>query len=133
MFWKKSHNKSDTSKKLFESPEEIRGSFRVTPSSDEPVNLIMDNKSAAVLNISSGGLSCVNIDFKVGSLYSFYFFLPGITRKISGKLEIRQIVEGNRCRCRFHNLDPEFENHIHRYTLNRQKEELEESKKLRRT
>lgn len=129
MFWKKSRNKGEDSKKLFISPEEIRESFRVVPSSNSPIELTLDNKCVSVLDISSGGLCCENSNFEIGNLCSFHFFLPGITRKISGKIEILEITEKNLCHCQFRGLAPEYENHIHRYTLNRQKEELENKKR----
>lgn len=129
MFWKKTRNKGEDSTKLFKSPEEIRDSYRVVPSPDTPIELTLDGKSVSVLNISSGGLYCENNNFEARSLYSFHLLLPGITRKISGKIEILEITEKNLCHCQFRGLDQEFENHIHRFTLNRQKEELENKKK----
>ena len=132
LFWKKSHNKSDTPKVLFKSPEEIRQYYRVVPSSGEPVDLTLDNKHVSVIDISSGGFCCKNSDFRPGRFYSFHLYLPDNTLKIFGKVQILEITESNLCRGQFSNLDPEFENHINRYTLNRQKEELENRKKNRR-
>ena len=131
MFWKKSHSKDPDSNQLFVSPEELRNSFRVTPSLSEPVDLTLDNKKVSLFDISSGGLRCENKGFSVGSLYSFHMFLPGIDRKILGKIEVREIIKMTQCRCRFRDLAPEFEDLIHRYNLNRQKEVLEKTKKRR--
>ncbi|GJL80102.1 MAG: hypothetical protein NPINA01_30910 [Nitrospinaceae bacterium] len=129
MFWKKSTDKDKGSSKLFKNPEEIRGSFRVHPSAEAPIEMILDNKPVSVLNISSGGLCCVNDGFEVGGIYLFHFILPGIDKKVTGKIEIREITEKNHCRCKFQNLLPEYQDLIHRYTLNRQKEDLEKNKK----
>lgn len=131
MFWKKSQTKNVTPKKLFVSPEERREYYRVGPAADEPIKLNMDNKIVPIIDISSGGLCCANNNFKTGSLYSFHLYLPDITRKIFGKLKILKITEEILCHCQFNNLDPELENLIQRYTLNRQKEELEYINKRR--
>jgi c-di-GMP-binding flagellar brake protein YcgR len=129
LFWKKSHNKGNAPKKFFESPEEIREHFRVVPSSDEPIDMTLDNKKVSIIDISSGGFRCKNGNFSVGNFYSFHLYLPENTLKIYGKVQVLEITELNLCRCQFSSLDPKFENHINRYALNRQKEELQNKRK----
>jgi c-di-GMP-binding flagellar brake protein YcgR len=132
LFWKKTPTKSDPPKILFESSEEIRQNYRVVPASDDPVELTLDNKSVSVIDISSGGFRCKNNKFIPGKFYSFVLFLPEDTQKICGKAQVLEITETNLCRGQFSNLNPEHENLIHRYTLNRQKEELENRNKQRK-
>jgi PilZ domain-containing protein len=131
LFWKKSQTKSDTPKKLFESPEEIREHYRVVPSTDEPIDLTLNNKKVPLVDISSGGFCCKNSNFSLGKFYSFHLYLPEETRKISGKIQVLDITKKDLCRGQFSNLDPEFEDLINRYALNRQKEELENINAIR--
>ncbi len=130
MFWKKSNKKDGNSNKLFSIPKELRGAFRVTPSPSAPLKATLDEKPILILNLSSGGLCCKEIDLDVGNIYSLEVFLPPENKKISVSVEILPNDEANHCRCRFLDLSLEFEDLIHLYVLNRQKEEQENYKKM---
>ena len=129
MFWKKSNKKEGNPNKLFSIPSQGRSSFRVTPSLTAPLNATLDEKPILILNISSGGFCCKTNDVEVGNIYSTEVFLPPENQKISGSVEILEINGDNNCRCRFLDLSLDFENFIHRYVLNRQKEVPENHKK----
>jgi len=124
LFSKKS--KSDEDSKLFRAPEESRQAFRVAPSPQKPLKVEADDTEATVLNISSGGMAFRSSKFVAGKIYKVKFNLPNDEQPITAKMEILAVGEDNRCRCRFYNLTPEQENQIHRYVLNRQKEDLDD-------
>ena len=53
MFWKKNKDK-DKEKKMFESPSEVRGSFRVYPSEENPILLKVGDTKLKAVDISAG-------------------------------------------------------------------------------
>jgi c-di-GMP-binding flagellar brake protein YcgR len=117
-------NKSEDSN-AFKAPEESRQAFRVSPSPHKPLKVESDDAEATVLNISSGGMAFRSNKFVPGKIYRVRFNLPNDDKPITAKMEILAVGEDKRTRCRFYNLTPEQENQIHRYVLNRQKEDLE--------
>ncbi len=64
----------------------------------------------------------------MGNTYSAKITLPPDYELISVVVEILGNNEEQNCRCRFMELPQDFENHIHRYVLYRQKEEQEHLK-----
>lgn len=123
MFSKKNKTTEEGSKH-FKAPEESRQSFRVAPSPHKPLKVESDNTEATVLNISSGGMAFRSSKFVPGKIYRVKFNLPNDDKPITAKMEILAVGEDDQCRCRFYNLTQEQENQIHRYVLNRQKEDL---------
>lgn len=122
MFSKKSKSEEDA--KSFKAPEESRQAFRVAPSPQKPLKIESDSNEATVLNISSGGMAFRSSKFVAGKIYRVKFMLPNDETPITAKMEVLAVGEDQKCRCRFYNLTPEQENQIHRYVLNRQKEDL---------
>ena len=130
VFWKK---KKEPKRKNFilKTNEEVRGSFRVHPSADEPIKFKFNNKIVSISDISAGGLSFKNDQFVVGAQEVVSFQLPGQEAVMQLKLEVIKIVEAkNMCCCQFLDLAEEDEDAICDYALRRQKEELQ-TKKLR--
>lgn len=133
MFWKKNKQKEKEKNTFFSLPEEnipaeIRGAFRVQPSSTNPVDFNLEGHEHTVVDISSGGLSFKNIDFSVGDIFPVDFNLPYGIGRIETSIEILKVDKNDFCRCRFGDLTDEQEDVIHRYVLIRQKEQLEEKK-----
>ena len=57
MFWKKNKEKE---KKMFQTPSEVRGSFRVYPSEENPILLKVGDAKLKAVDISAGGISFNN-------------------------------------------------------------------------
>lgn len=128
MFWKKKSEKPEEGRKLFKVPEQSRGAFRVAPDPLEPITLKIAGVEAHVVDISSGGLSFKNANFKVDAPYDISFSLPHSSAVIKVKIKILRITDSQLCPAVFIDLPPELEDEIHRYVLNRQKEELKNRK-----
>ena len=125
MFWKKNKDK-DKDKKMFESPSEVRGSFRVYPSEENPILLKVGDAKLKAVDISAGGISFDNKDFKLGTTYPMQIALPKNKGTYKIETEILKIDEKNVCRCKIVGLNDEQEDAIHGYILARQKEEIAE-------
>jgi len=110
-------------------PNEARKAFRVTPSPNAPLKATLNETSIEILNISSVGLCCKKNDLEVGKIYPAEIVLPSESKTISVSAEILENNEDNNCRCRFLDLSLDFENLIHLYVLNRQKEVQENKNK----
>ena len=129
MFWKK---KNEPQKKslIEQTADEVRGSFRVSPSSDEPIEFTFDKKMVSVSDLSAGGLSFKNDGFKVGTQEDAKLKLPGEETPMDITLEVIKIIEAkNICCCEFLELSGEDEDAIYGYAMKRQKEELRAKKK----
>jgi hypothetical protein len=122
LFWKKKNKPSEGSR--IKAPSDHRGAFRISPDPDNPLTLHFKNKKINALDISSKGLSFTNDGFQSRKRYPVHFHLPGETDIISTKLDILRIDEEQICHCAFNLLTPDQEDAIHRYVLNRQKEDL---------
>ena len=122
MFWKK---KTKETKKLFKNPTTTRGAFRVYPSKEKPIELIIGSTPLNASDISASGVSFANQDFKLGEKYPMELTLPN-EQTMKLETEILKIDEKNICRCKIVGLNPDQEDSIHFYILARQKEELAE-------
>ena len=122
MFWKK---KTKETKKLFKNPTTTRGAFRVYPSKEKPIELIIGSTPLNASDISASGVSFANQDFKLGEKYPMELTLPN-EQTMKLETEILKIDEKNICRCKIIGLNPDQEDAIHFYILARQKEELAE-------
>ncbi len=107
---------------------DIRTAFRVEPSPEAPILLIVHRNPVQVVDISSGGVSFKNKNFMVGVFYRVNFILPHNKQEISSQLEIMSIDRNRICRCRFTGLTSEQEEHIHQYVVERKKELLASAK-----
>jgi len=136
LFWKKKVSSEEKPKKkkkkkkiLVKATEETRQSFRVAPSPNEPIRFRFSGKEVSALDISSGGLSFKNNHFAKGSAEEVSFTLPGSSVEIRVKLNLLNIIEAkNMCCCQFQDLDPDYEDAIDSYALERQKEKLKSKK-----
>ena len=122
MFWKK--KTKETGKKLFKNPTETRGSFRVYPSKENPIHLKVGGTNLEAVDISAGGISFDNKDFKLGSTYPMEMTLPRGKGTFEVKTEVLKIDEKDVCRCKIVGLSPDQEDGVHSYILARQKEEI---------
>ena len=111
---------------MFESPSEVRGSFRVYPSEENPILLKVGDAKLKAVDISAGGISFDNKDFKLGTIYPMQIALPKNKGTYKIETEILKIDEKNVCRCKIVGLNDEQEDAIHAYILARQKEEIAE-------
>ena len=129
MFWKK--KKTPQKKSLIEqTSNEVRGSFRVFPSADEPIEFTFSKKMVTVSDLSAGGLSFKNQGFKVGTQENVTLQLPGEDTNMEITLEVVKIIEAkNMCCCEFLDLNGDDEDAIYGYAMKRQKEELQAKKK----
>ena len=123
MFWKKNKQKE---KKMFKTPSEVRGSFRVYPSEENPILLKVGDAKLKAVDISAGGISFNNKDFELGASYPMQIILPKNKGNFTVETEILKIDEKNVCRCKIVGLSDEQEDAIHGYILARQKEEIAE-------
>ena len=111
---------------MFESPSEVRGSFRVYPSEENPILLKVGDVKLKAVDISAGGISLDNKDFKLGTTYHMQIALPKNKGTYKIETEILKIDEKNVCRCKIVGLNDKQEDGIHSYILARQKEEIAE-------
>jgi len=127
LFWKKK-SKETGDKKLFKTPTETRGSFRVYPSKENPISLKVGSTSLDAVDISAGGISFDNKSFKLGAKYPMELTLPKGKGTYKVSTEILKIDDKNVCRCTIVGLNPDQEDGIHSYILARQKEEIAQKK-----
>ena len=113
---------------MFKMPAETRGAFRVYPSSQKPIVLVVGTTTLNAVDISSGGISFENKGFKSGTVYPMKISFPDIKSEVSVKTKILKIDDKNICRCSILEINEEEEDAIHSYVLSRQKEELAERK-----
>jgi hypothetical protein len=125
LFWKKTTDKNASSKKLFSTPDEVRSSFRVVPQLNAPLKATLNETPISIINISSGGFRFKKIDLKVEKFYLAEIIIPLENQKISALVELLDNTEENIYRCKFVDLPQDIEDLIHRYVMNRQKEEQE--------
>ena len=127
MFWKK-RSKGEPESQRSTPPADSRQAYRVAPSEEAPITLFTGGNSYEVLDISSGGLSLTSDDLNVGDDLDVEFNLPmGIeltAERISIRLKVLRRGRNNIYHCRFLDISPEKEDKIHKYVLERQKEEL---------
>jgi len=126
LFWKK--KTKETEKKLFTSPAGTRGTFRVYPSKENPIILKVGGTSLNAVDISAGGISFDNKNFKLGATYSMEMVLPQGRGTFNAKTEILKIDDKDVCRCKILGLSPDQEDTVHSYILARQKEEIAQKK-----
>ena len=102
-------------KKMFKSPSEVRGSFRVYPSDEHPILLKVGDVKLKAVDISAGGISFDNKGFELGATYPMQIILPKNKGNYKVETEILKIDEKNVCRCKILNLNSNQEDAIHSY------------------
>jgi len=125
LFSKKTTDNNASPKKLFSTPDEVRSSFRVEPPLDTPLKATLNETPISIINISSGGFCFKKFDLEADKFYLAEIIIPLENRKISALVELLENNEEKFCRCKFVDLPQDFEDLLHRYVLNRQKEEQE--------
>lgn len=112
--------------------EERRHSFRVEPSSREPIHVSIGRKRFQVKDIGAEGIGIYrrgeDKGLEVGGKYPFKMTLPLINEVISGIIRISDISD-RVYNCTFIGLSKEEMEKIHLFVLERQKEELREKRK----
>jgi c-di-GMP-binding flagellar brake protein YcgR len=127
LFWKKKSNKP---KSLIKSTAEVRGAFRVQPLPKQPIAFLFSGKRVNAMDISAGGISFKNNGFLDGKTENIKFKLPGDPRVLEVKLQIVRIIkEKNICCCQFVDMQPDEDDQVARYVLERQKYDLRMQKK----
>jgi hypothetical protein len=126
LFWKKK-TKNTNEGRLFKAPPTDRGAFRVYPSKENPVNIKVGDNKLIVIDISAGGISFNNNNFKNGATYPLEIILPE-KEPITVETTIHKIDDKNICRCSIVGLSEYQEDQIHSYILARQKEEMAQNK-----
>jgi len=124
LFWKK---KNKDEGKLFKAPPADRGAFRVYPSKENPVAIKVGDAKLIAIDISAGGISFDNSNFKNGATYPLEIILPE-KETITVETTIHKIDDKNICRCSIVGLSEYQEDQIHSYILARQKEEMAQNK-----
>jgi hypothetical protein len=127
LFWKKK-SKDPEKGKLFKAPPADRGAFRVYPSKENPVIIKVGDTELIAIDISAGGISFDNKDFKLGATYPLEMILPIKKETIIVETTIHKIDDKNICRCSIVGLSEYQEDAIHSYILARQKEEIAQNK-----
>lgn len=126
MFWKKKNKDTDEGK-LFKAPPADRGAFRVYPSKENPVTIKVGDAKLIAIDISAGGISFDNTNFKIGATYPLEIILPE-KETINVETTIHKIDDKNICRCSIVGLSEYQEDQVHSYILSRQKEEMAQNK-----
>ena len=98
LFWKKK-NKDTEKGKLFETPDADRGAFRVYPSKENPVILKVGDNKLTASDISAGGISFSNNNFKTGETYPLEITLPIIKETSQLETKLHKIDDNNLWRC----------------------------------
>jgi hypothetical protein len=126
LFWKKKSKDADDGK-LFKAPPADRGAFRVCPSKENPVIIKVNETELTAIDISAGGVSFDNINFKIGATYPLEIIVPE-KETIIVETTVHKIDDKNICRCSIVGLSEYQEDQIHSYILARQKEEMAQNK-----
>ncbi len=123
MFWKKKAEEEDELKHI-KVPPDSRQAYRINPSEDDPILLYAGKDTYEVVDISSGGLSLLSDKLKVENEFDVSFTLPVTEDKINTRVKVLRLGKKKVCHCQFVGLPQEMEDKIHKYVLERQKEEL---------
>lgn len=123
MFWKKKAEEKEELKHI-KVPADSRQAYRIHPSEEDPILLYAGQETYEVVDISSGGLSVLSDKLRVENEFDVVFSLPVTDDKIETRIKVLRLGKKRVCHCQFVGLPQEMENKIHKYVLERQKEEL---------
>lgn len=125
MFWKRKKADSDllAPDLFYIDSENRRGSYRVNPPEGEPIFIQLNNEKFRLIDIGALGFSFQNKGFHINDEYDVDFYLEGYIKKIFARMYIVSIDEQDICHCAFQELNKEDFEAIHKYMLEKQKEE----------
>ncbi|QPJ62968.1 MAG: PilZ domain-containing protein [Candidatus Nitronauta litoralis] len=123
MFWKKKAEEGEGLKHI-KVPPDSRQAYRISPSELDPIVVNSGKDSYDVADISSGGLSLISDKLKVEDELDITFTLPVSEDKIEARIKVLRVGRKNIRHCQFLGLQQKMEDKIHKYVLERQKEEL---------
>ena len=107
--------------------EDRRHSFRVEPSSGEPIDVSVGPHIYRIKNIGAGGIAIYrrgkDKELEAGEQYPFKMPMPLIDEVISGTIRIVGISD-KAYHCAFVDLSKQEKEKAHLFVLERQKEEL---------
>ncbi|MFW6147837.1 MAG: PilZ domain-containing protein [Thermodesulfobacteriota bacterium] len=108
-----------------------RNFFRVEPSSKNPLWIRIGQGQYSVKDIGAGGVGIYRKtaqgELEVGKRYPFHVALPLVNENIMGNLKVRHISE-KAYHCEFIDIGEENQEKLHLFVLERQKEQLTETK-----
>jgi len=126
LFWKK----SKPAEELFTYEScNFRSSYRVYPSEDNPIYMIVDGAEVEVVDIGAGGISFVNSNYKLGEVLSALITLPIRDIQVEAEINIVRISDEGTAHCAFKKINSEDSELIHKYMLQKQKQELRDKRK----
>ena len=111
---------------------ERRDSFRIEPSSGEPLWVSIGHHRYRVKNVSAGGIGIYQKSgeraIEMGKTFPFQITLPPLNQVITGTAKVVNRSEGL-YHCAFIDLSEEKREKLHLFVLERQKEQLREKKR----
>ncbi len=126
MFWRK--KKSDEFAIELEEPRneaaERRESFRIGADPDNPVIVTIGDLEYPVCNLSAGGLAIRARGLQAGKKYSIRLQLPDGSPVILTEIGVVSVSPQKLCRCKFLRLSLVSQDTLHRYILDREKEQI---------
>ena len=125
MFWRK--NKKIKELFVYESCN-FRSSYRVSPSEEEPVVLVVRGKKPKVVDIGAGGISFQNTNLAVQDEEEVEITLPDRGTIITTTINVVRISDEGLAHTAFKDIAANDSEAIHRYMLYRQKQELREKR-----
>jgi hypothetical protein len=130
LFWKRKKDKKTDLPFGLEYDEDKRAYYRVAPKTDEPLFLKAGGKRYSVVDVSAGGVAFEGAGFVPGDIVSGVLTMPPGSPSIAVALTIVKRVSGNVVAAQFKKIKDEDREQVHFYVLKRQKEELDQQRKL---
>lgn len=131
MFWKRKKNKPSAKDPFnLEFEEGPRYYFRVTTSPDRPVRFQMGQRFYQVEDISAGGMGLRGPGLANGQRLAGLLFLPDEDSPVPLILMLCNVSPSGLLGGQFTKIKEQDRERIHQYVLARQKEELEEQRRL---
>jgi hypothetical protein len=131
LFWKKKKDKPPAEDDFtLEYEEGPRYYFRVSTSPRRPVVLQVGDKLYQVVDISAGGLALKGADLVSGQRLAGVLRLPGDQAPVPLIMVLRTVTPDGLAGGQIAKIKEQDRERIHLYVLARQKEELEEQRRL---
>ena len=99
----------------------IRNCSKCQPKHGGPSGFTLPRKSLSSFD---------NKGYKLNTTLSVEMSIPQLTKPLIGKLKIVKIDDKDSCKCIIQGMTPEQDDLVHNYVLKRQKEEIDEKKKI---
>lgn len=129
MFFKKK-SKGISGEFNIEFDSDRRSYYRVESTRDRPVSFEVRGRRLPVVDVSAGGMSVHTGKVAVGRQIPGLLHLPGLDEPIVLTLEVLGVDPKGVGRGRFINLTDREQERLHYYVLQRQKEEIEQRRKM---